>query len=100
MACLAALAIAGLGAVVPDAKSTDARTEARTPSDTSAAAQAKQARTVATSESRAAFEAWRRTTRRQGYPNGPGWTQAQVQRMARKRRNVKANRRAQKRAGR
>lgn len=34
------------------------------------------------------------------YPAGPRWTHAQVQRMARKRRNVQANRRAQKRAGR
>lgn len=28
------------------------------------------------------------------YPNGPGWTQAQVQRMARKKRNQARNRRA------
>ena len=28
------------------------------------------------------------------YPNGPGYTQAKVQRMARKKRNVKANRSA------
>lgn len=28
------------------------------------------------------------------YPNGPGWTVAQVQRMARKKRNVARNRRA------
>lgn len=37
--------------------------------------------------------------RRQRYPNGPGWTHAQVQRMARKRRNQSSNRRAQRRAG-
>ena len=30
------------------------------------------------------------------YPNGPGWGIRQVQRMARKKRNVKANRRNQK----
>src|SRR6185503_5530451 len=30
------------------------------------------------------------------YPNGPGWSQAQVQRMARKRRNKARNRRAHK----
>lgn len=29
---------------------------------------------------------------RNGYPNGPGWTQAQVQRRARKARNVRRNR--------
>lgn len=29
---------------------------------------------------------------RPSYPNGPGWTQAQVQRRARKARNVKRNR--------
>ena len=32
------------------------------------------------------------TPRRNGYPNGPGWTQAQVQRRARKARNVRRNR--------
>jgi hypothetical protein len=34
------------------------------------------------------------TPHRASYPNGPGWTQAQVKRMARKRRNVARNRRA------
>jgi hypothetical protein len=90
---LGALAvIAGVGPALPLGQSANRTTtaqEARTTASPSASAVTPQA---AVTEAALRRMHGSYTPRRNGYPNGPGWTQAQVQRRARKARNVRRNR--------
>lgn len=99
---LAAVAMlsSALAPIAADHHRNAERSEAREASATSTAQQGTAQRTVDQRRVAAAVDSVFRFSSRARYPNGPGWSQAKVQRMARKRRNVASNRRAQKRAGR
>lgn len=95
---IAAASLLGSAALMPAVQPAPSETSA-TQATGAKATQGEAVRRVAQRSLEAAVFGGYRGYRRQRYPNGPGWTHAQVQRMARKRRNQSRNRRAQRRAG-
>lgn len=90
-ALLALTALSPLGGVVVAADSPEARADVAKQSERNTL----KAPSVVTQAMRALYggrgPSWNR------HPNGPGWSQAQVQRMARKRRNQRRNKLAHRR---